>query len=92
MAIVAALLLGGAVSIWRLEQPGIPGAPSSKSVYDKYLQGLNLLKRWDKAGNLARAAALFTEANEIRAEIRFGIAGRPYRRGSGMPFCARNRF
>ncbi|MCE7960659.1 MAG: tetratricopeptide repeat protein, partial [Acidobacteria bacterium ACB2] len=37
-------------------------APGAATAYDRYLEGLELLKRWDKGENLDRAIRLFGEA------------------------------
>ena len=46
----------------RADTTGVVGAPNA---YDSYLEGLGLLERWDKAGNLDAAISLFQEAKSL---------------------------
>lgn len=52
----------------------VAGAPASASVFDKYLQGGELMKRWDKEGNLPRAIALLTDATKSDPTFALGFA------------------
>src|SRR6185369_4103186 len=61
------LLAGGAVYFWkghaaRGNNPASAAATASSSAFDQYLQGIELMKRWDKENNLAQAVGLFTNA------------------------------
>lgn len=67
---VAAILIGSAVAagfIWKprfSRNPALPAAaaPASGNAYDRYLEGLELVKRWDKGANLDDAIRLFRQA------------------------------
>lgn len=68
LAVVIGLL---AIGLWMQQKPG-PGnektAPTSiaaPNAYDAYLEGLALMDRWDKDGNLDAAIELFQEAIAI---------------------------
>lgn len=50
------------------------GATAPRSVSDKYLHGGELMKRWDKEGNLDKAVALLTEATRSEPEFALGFA------------------
>lgn len=69
--IVVAAVLGGGAAVWTLAWKARPGvgparAPSaaraSGNGYDRYLEGLELVKRWDKGSNLDDAIGLFRQA------------------------------
>lgn len=55
-------------------RPAIAGAPASPTVFDKYLEGVELMKRWDKKGNLEKAVALLTEATKSDPSFALGFA------------------
>lgn len=69
-AVAAALLLGIVVAtgfLWKARLPSSPAlrtaaAPVPGNAYDRYLEGLELVKRWDKGTNLDDAIRLFREA------------------------------
>lgn len=66
VAFLLALVAIGGV-LWKRRTPGgpaarAPAASGAATSYDRYLEGLELLKRWDKAENLDRAIRLFGEA------------------------------
>ncbi|MBK6404049.1 MAG: tetratricopeptide repeat protein [Holophagales bacterium] len=70
VAAAAAVLLGCVVVVglvWRARHPSSPevrtaAAPAPGNAYDRYLEGLELVKRWDKGTNLDDAIRLFREA------------------------------
>ncbi|MDX2151408.1 MAG: tetratricopeptide repeat protein [Bryobacteraceae bacterium] len=76
-ATVAAALVAVLALVWiaaifwprdtRRDAPAAPATP-----YAQYLQGLELIKRWDKAGNLPKAEQLFRAAT--KAEPKSGLA------------------
>jgi tetratricopeptide (TPR) repeat protein len=75
------VILAGAVGafLWRdkwlgARHPGIAGAPASATVFDKYVQAVDLTKRWDKEGNLEKAIALLTEATKQDPTFALGFA------------------
>jgi serine/threonine-protein kinase len=82
--LVVALILLAAIAVgtpyvWKAVKsahgrPAIAGAPASDSVFDKYLQGVELIKRWDKQGNLEQAVKLFTEATQADPTFALGFA------------------
>jgi serine/threonine-protein kinase len=78
MLLIAAA--SGAVFFWRgrifggPKRPAIAGAPAQASVFDKYLQAVELTKRWDKEGNLDQAIALLTEATKQDPTFALGFA------------------
>jgi tetratricopeptide (TPR) repeat protein len=65
-----AVLLGGVVAagvLWKSRLARGPAlrtaaAPASSNAYDRYLEGLELVKRWDKGSNLDDAIRLFGQA------------------------------
>jgi serine/threonine-protein kinase len=81
-ALLVVLLLvgaGGAAFFWRAtifgpKRPAIAGAPAKASVFDKYLQSVELTKRWDKEGNLEQAIALLTDATKEDPSFALGYA------------------
>ena len=68
--VAAAALLGYAVAVglfWKARLSSSPevrtaAAPAPGNAYDRYLEGLELVKRWDKGTNLDDAIRLFREA------------------------------
>ena len=79
VALVLALLLvpGSPFSLFgRLSPSGEPPetslARSAPAAYERYLEGVAALERWDKGDNLATAVALFEEA--IRLDPEFALA------------------
>jgi tetratricopeptide (TPR) repeat protein len=50
------------------------GAAAPPSVFDKYLQGGELMKRWDKQGNLDRAVVLLNDATRSDPSFALGFA------------------
>jgi tetratricopeptide (TPR) repeat protein len=44
------------------------------AAYDAYLQGLNLLERWDKEGNLDQAISFFREASKLDPSFALAFA------------------
>ena len=78
MALAAALLFaavsGGAYYTFLRGHPSVPGAPRSASVFDKYGQAVELMKRWDKEGNLDRATALLAETTKADPSFALGFA------------------
>lgn len=70
VAATAAVLLGCVVVVglaWRARLPSSPevrtaAASAPGNAYDRYLEGLELVKRWDKGTNLDDAIRLFREA------------------------------
>lgn len=72
--VVAVIAIGGSYAWRALRHPSAPGAPRSASVFDKYKQAVELMKRWDKEGNLSRATALLTEATTTDPTFALGFA------------------
>jgi len=65
-AVLLASFVAGAV-LWKTRLPHSPApqtasAPSPGNGYDRYLEGLELVKRWDKGTNLDDAIRLFRQA------------------------------
>jgi serine/threonine-protein kinase len=68
--VVVAVILGSVVAaglLWktRLSRSpalGTAAAPASSNPYDRYLEGLELVKRWDKGANLDDSIRLFRQA------------------------------
>jgi len=54
--------------------PAVRGAQASPSGFDKYLQGVELMKRWDKEGNLDHAVELLTDATRSDPSFALGFA------------------
>ncbi len=52
----------------------VAGAPRSTSIFDKYRQSMELMNRWDKDGNLARATQLLTECVQTDPTFALGFA------------------
>lgn len=74
-ALLVAVLISGGAYYWTvLRQPAIAGAPKSADVFDKYRQAVELMKRWDKEGNLSRATTLLTEATAADPAFALGYA------------------
>jgi tetratricopeptide (TPR) repeat protein len=76
-AVLAIIAVGAYV--WRTKpfgakRPAIAGAPSSATEYDKYSQSVDLIRRWDKEGNLDRAIALLTDATTQDPKFALGFA------------------
>ena len=72
VAIFLAVLLGGGVYYGKFRGPGkVAVAPRSSSIFDKYRQAVDLMTRWDKEGNLERAAALLAE--NVKADPTFAL-------------------
>jgi eukaryotic-like serine/threonine-protein kinase len=83
LAFASLILLSGIVAttayLWKTGKfgsggPSIAGRSASTSVYDKYLQGVELMKRWDKEGNLDRATALLEDATKSDPGFALGFA------------------
>lgn len=69
---VLAIVLGLLVIVLWIQRPTVPDsgkttqAPmAAPNAYDAYLEGLDLMERWDKEGNLDAAINLFQEAINI---------------------------
>jgi len=78
-AILFLVLAGAAVYYWkgqgaRGNKATTAAATASSSAFDKYLQGIELMKRWDKENNLAEAVALFTNATTADPGFALGFA------------------
>ncbi|HKD08529.1 MAG TPA: protein kinase [Bryobacteraceae bacterium] len=74
-ALLLSALLGGAGWYWRNTRHQVfPGAPGSAGVFDQYQKGLELMRRWDREGNLDRAITLFTEATKSNPGFALGFA------------------
>lgn len=74
LMVTGAILLSGTVGggvYLKFRGPGIAGAPRSGSLFEKYRQAVELMKRWDKEGNLDRATALLTE--DVKADPTFAL-------------------
>lgn len=50
------------------------GSASTPSSYDRYLEGLERLERWDKDDNLEQAVALFREASRLDPDFALAYA------------------
>ncbi len=50
------------------------GSPAAPSVFDKYMQAGELMKRWDKEGNLERAIMLLTDTTKTDPTFALGFA------------------
>lgn len=50
------------------------GSASTPSSYDRYLEGLERLERWDKDDNLEQAVALFQEASRLDPDFALAYA------------------
>jgi tetratricopeptide (TPR) repeat protein len=79
LALLAAAILAtaglGAAHYWKGRPAGNnAGMPRAATVYDKYRQAVELMKRWDKEGNLNRAAALLTETTQADPTFALGFA------------------
>lgn len=74
--IVAILAIGaGGTYYWRLRhQPTIGGTVVRASVFEGYHQAVELMKRWDKEGNLPRATALLDDATKADPTFALGFA------------------
>jgi serine/threonine-protein kinase len=77
--VVISALLATAGVLWRdhlLRVPARPNAEASPAANasDKYLRSLDLIKRWDKEGNLELAIALLTEATKQDPAFALGYA------------------
>ena len=57
-----------------VSQPSDVGPVMEASAYDHYLDGMELLERWDKDDNLDRAISLFREAVKLDPEFALGYA------------------
>jgi serine/threonine-protein kinase len=77
VAVVAVMASTGAY-FWKAGKwssgKAVAGASAVPSVFDKYLQGVELMKRWDKEGNLERAVALLTDATKSDPSFALGFA------------------
>lgn len=51
-----------------------PATSSAPSAFDGYLEGLQLMERWDKGDNLEAATRLFREATELDPEFALAFA------------------
>ena len=75
LAIVALLLI--VWSQWDTSGPAdraVSKVASGPSSYDKYLEGMELLERWDKDDNLDNAIRLFREATELDPDFALAYA------------------
>lgn len=75
----AAVVLCAGALVWKglFAVPATPPAGAATPVataYDKYLQGVELVKRWDKADNLEKAIGLFAESTKLDPEFALGFA------------------
>jgi serine/threonine-protein kinase len=73
-AVLLILIAGAAVYFRQGHWPVVAGGRAPSSVFDKYLQGVELTKRWDKEGNLDRAIALLTDATRSDPSFALGYA------------------
>jgi len=71
LAVLLTAMAIGALVVWQQwgklpfgESAG-PDVTMAPSAFDRYLEGLDLLKRWDKGDNLESAISLFREATEL---------------------------
>lgn len=78
IALLAVVSLG---ALYFLKRPGSgnpkaasAGVPTSASAIDKYMQGVELAKRWDKPGNLDRAITLLTDSTRSDPSMALGFA------------------
>jgi tetratricopeptide (TPR) repeat protein len=66
--------------VWTLRDSGSGGGRSdaatvvAPSAFDRYLEGLELMERWDKGDNLATATGLFREATTLDPEFALAYA------------------
>jgi eukaryotic-like serine/threonine-protein kinase len=73
-------VLAGAGTIWRIRtgsgggKAEVQSSATGATAYESYLEGLALVKRWDKADNLERAIALFTDATTRDSRFALGFA------------------
>jgi serine/threonine-protein kinase len=80
LTLVAVLaVVGGGTYVWWVipfsaKHPGIAGAPATATVFDKYQQSIDLVRRWDKEGNLDRGIALLTDATTQDPKFALGFA------------------
>jgi tetratricopeptide (TPR) repeat protein len=81
IAAIALLAILSAGALYFLKHPqsvspraGAAGVPASARAFDKYMQGVDLAKRWDKPGNLDRAIALLTDATKSDPSMALGFA------------------
>lgn len=75
LALIGLAAAGGTLWVQRPAGPARPAAnPGSQtpSAYEKYMEGLALLKRWDKQGHLDKAMKAFTDATAL--DPRFALA------------------
>ena len=82
-AVVAIVVLVGVSAIagflWTQRAGNPPagraaGAPAASNAYDRYLEGLELVKRWDKEENLNKAIQLFREATTMDPSFALAFA------------------
>jgi tetratricopeptide (TPR) repeat protein len=71
-------VLAGAGTIWRMRtgkgEAQVQSSASGATAYESYLEGLTLVKRWDKGDNLERAIALFTDTTARDSRFALGFA------------------
>lgn len=69
-----------ALLIWQpwesppLDEPGSPDTASTPVTYDRYLEALELMVRWDKGDNLETAIGLLRETTALDPEFALGYA------------------
>ena len=80
VAAIALLAVVSLAALYFFKRPGSGNPkrrlrrPTSASAIDKYMQGVELAKRWDKPGNLDRAITLLTDSTRSDPSMALGFA------------------
>jgi tetratricopeptide (TPR) repeat protein len=73
-AVAMVAIVAGVLWMQAEPQPGTTAVNTAPNAFDYYLEGLELLERWDKEENLDRAIALFREAAAADPEFALAFA------------------